>query len=423
MKNLIMTSLFIANISITPKEAVEEMRSYASKMGFEAVFRTDFNNDYKKTIDAVNKADIFVADLTPFLSVEPDSDTIFLLGFAAAKEKPVFNYMNVDDPFYARHKTWNKTDFIKNGFLEFDKFGNRIENMGKDQDKRNMVIYDKNNIAFSDPDNQNNLMLEGPSTMTGSFVLTPDIIGVEEKIEKDNIYTNIKLFKATIDIIRQRVKLGQLGVHKFVKNSKSIKNSFYIAGPDVFFTDLNKNFANKKQIMKKAGFTGIPPTENQLDFEKMQSWKRENGNNPQMRKQIYMTDIQTMHNTSGGIFNFTPFQGVFADSGTTFEFGYTIGLDKLFAVYTNDPRNINERIEHWGNELGGKQAIDLQVYRKNIRYSNLIDNAILQNEASLENVIEEKNFLNLYYSENKQAYFINTQAFEKAVNELSRKKI
>ncbi len=420
MKSLAIASLFMANISITPVAQIKQMRDYANKMGFEIVFKSELNNNYHKTLDELNKADIFIGDLTPFLSIEPESDITFLLGLATAKEKPVFNYMNVNEPFYARHKFWNNEEFKKVGILEFDKLGNRIENMGKNQDKRELIIYDKNDILFCDPDNQNNLMLEGPSIMTNSFVLTPDIIGRE--INKNEIYSNIEVFKATIDVIRQRVKLGQLGVHKFAKEQSAIKQSFYIAGPDVFFTNLNENFEKKKNIMKDFGLIGIPPTENQLDFEKMQSWKRKNGNNFNMRKEIYMADVQTMHNTAGGTFNFTPFQGVFADSGTIFEFGYTTGLKKPFVVYSNDPRNINTRIKEWGDNFGAKQAIDLKIYSQNIRYGNLIDSAILNNNVSLDNVINYRDFSEIYNKSNKQEYFTNTQAFEKAISELSAQK-
>ena len=230
------TKAFIAVPQITADAVIEAMRRQVREAGFEAVFTKDIQKilaedateemQCSAICNAMKDSDLLLANLTPFLGVEPDPDVTFQLGYMAAQQKPVFSYTNVSKPFYERVLDWNGCAFIIDAGLQRDRDQMRIENIG---------IKDYTHAAkTAGPDSYNNLMLEGPSTMTGSLVLTPKIVGNE--IPEEEFYTNLSVFTRAVSQAKQHVL-----VEKKIKANpapQKIENptASYIAGPGVFLS-------------------------------------------------------------------------------------------------------------------------------------------------------------------------------------------
>ncbi len=104
----------------------------------------------------------------------------------------------------------------------------------------------------------------------------------------------------------------------------------YIAGPDVFHHDAVALGTAKKALCARHGLTGLFP----LD-----------GGTPDMTSgAIYAACLAMMREADGGIFNLTPFRGPSADVGTVFELGVMATMGKPVFAYTNDARDLLERL-------------------------------------------------------------------------------
>ncbi|UFS62845.1 nucleoside 2-deoxyribosyltransferase [Sulfurimonas sp. HSL-3221] len=87
-----------------PFAAGEALKQLCSEHGFEGLFPLDnaieaFDHPHKTAeairkanIDLIRRADIVMANLNPFRGFEPDSGTVYEVGFAEALGKPVFAY-------------------------------------------------------------------------------------------------------------------------------------------------------------------------------------------------------------------------------------------------------------------------------------------------------------------------------------------
>lgn len=433
--------LFIATPAITPPETIAAMREAAKQAGFEAVFAADAipenltgtpNERTKKRFraicDRMKECDAMMANITPFLGVEPDPDVIFQLGYMAAQQKPVFSYTNVSKPFYERVRDWNgkefETDFQTGesgnvAVLKRDVDRMRIENMG---------IKDYHpSLKNGAPDNYNNLMLEGPSTLTGSNVLTPAL--AQTHVPENKLYSDLSVFAASLADARQQVIVN--GKRKADPAPVKLEDSdaCYIAGPDVFLPDLIDHFAAKKEIMAKAGIKGIAPIDAQMDFGEMQTHALGNGNNPYMRRSIYEADTGVMQSVRSGVFNLTPHHGVAGDSGTIFEMGYMTGKDDqlgrrpMVFAYSNEGNNLNARISLWqqnpqGPSYGATQAMGAFDY--GTIFSPMIDGAILESGGTLTNRLGHAAAAELDLSADKKYAYLGQ--FSHAVREAAMMK-
>jgi nucleoside 2-deoxyribosyltransferase len=100
----------------------------------------------------------------------------------------------------------------------------------------------------------------------------------------------------------------------------------YLAGPEVFLPNAADALKAKADLAREFGFTpispgdlAIPPAETRLQF----------GCN------ISDIDEQMMHEADAIIANLTPYRGLAADTGTSFELGFMCGLGKPVFGYTN----------------------------------------------------------------------------------------
>jgi len=102
-----MKTIYLAGPDVFEPDAVEQgrrLKALCAEFGFEGLFPLD--NDItpratlQKTAEAIRAAninlirhaDIVMANLNPFRGFEPDSGTVYEVGFAEALGKPVFGY-------------------------------------------------------------------------------------------------------------------------------------------------------------------------------------------------------------------------------------------------------------------------------------------------------------------------------------------
>lgn len=114
----------------------------------------------------------------------------------------------------------------------------------------------------------------------------------------------------------------------------------YLAGPEVFLPNAREMLDAKAQLARQAGFIPlspgdlhIPPAETKIDH----------GCN------INAVDEQMMMEADAIIANLTPFRGIAADTGTSYELGFMCALGKPVFGYTNVAANHFTRImRHYG---------------------------------------------------------------------------
>ena len=112
----------------------------------------------------------------------------------------------------------------------------------------------------------------------------------------------------------------------------------YLAGPEVFFPaeDHQAIVAEKKRVLKEAGFEGVDPLDTELVFPRDEP-------KPARGHRIYQANSELMDSCDAIIANLTPFRGISADPGTVFEVGYMIGQGKPAFGFTMDSRHYRER--------------------------------------------------------------------------------
>lgn len=113
----------------------------------------------------------------------------------------------------------------------------------------------------------------------------------------------------------------------------------YLAGPDVFLPDAIAMGARKKDLCAAYGFIGLFPIDNDLSAL---------ASDMPLDRAIYAANVAMIRQADFGIVNLTPFHGPSADVGTVFELGLLIGLGKPVFGYTNDPRDLIDRLRERG---------------------------------------------------------------------------
>ncbi len=134
-----MKKIYIAGPDVFEKDAIERGKRYTAlckKYGFEGLYPLDNEVDFsvgkkeaarqifeanKKMIDA---CDIVIANLNPFRGKESDSGTVWECGYAYAKSKIVYGYMNDTREYLQRFGNDEKSE--ENGRY-YDREGRAIE--------------------------------------------------------------------------------------------------------------------------------------------------------------------------------------------------------------------------------------------------------------------------------------------------------
>ncbi len=108
----------------------------------------------------------------------------------------------------------------------------------------------------------------------------------------------------------------------------------YLAGPEVFFPDVEDVAARLKALCAAAGLTGLFPT----DAE------RPTGDGISTARAIYLGNVALIGRSQAIIADISPFRGAGMDPGTAWEIGYAIARGLPVFAYSHDQRPYVERV-------------------------------------------------------------------------------
>lgn len=115
----------------------------------------------------------------------------------------------------------------------------------------------------------------------------------------------------------------------------------YLAGPEVFLPNARELLDAKAELTRQAGFIPLSPGDLQIPPAET---KIGHGCN------INAVDEQMMFEADAVIANLTPFRGIAADTGTSYELGFMCALGKPVFAYTNVAADHFTRIKrHYGD--------------------------------------------------------------------------
>jgi nucleoside 2-deoxyribosyltransferase len=106
----------------------------------------------------------------------------------------------------------------------------------------------------------------------------------------------------------------------------SMTKKIYLAGPEVFLPNAREMLDLKAALAREAGFIPLSPGDLQIPPA---DTKIQHGCN------INDVDEQMMLEADAVIANLTPFRGIAADTGTSYELGFMCALGKPVFAYTN----------------------------------------------------------------------------------------
>ncbi|AQS64064.1 nucleoside 2-deoxyribosyltransferase [Rhizobium rhizogenes] len=141
-----------------------------------------------------------------------------------------------------------------------------------------------------------------------------------------------------------RVRFGKFHssrLHEFPMTKK-----IYLAGPEVFLPNAREMLDLKASLAREAGFTPLSPGDLQIPPA---DTRIGHGCN------INEGDERMMLEADAVIANLTPFRGIAADTGTSYELGFMCALGKPVFAYTNVAANHFARIKA---HYGGAAAMD-----------------------------------------------------------------
>jgi len=142
------------------KENAEIVRDLCAKYGIVALIPLDneveFSQDknkistdiFQKNVELLNSADIVIANMTPFRGPSADVGTVWEIGFAYAKEKPIFAF--TDDLRQYKERVVDYLDKVGNDGLAVEDFGN-VDNTMIDKsvkDVKNKLLEVLESIPF-----------------------------------------------------------------------------------------------------------------------------------------------------------------------------------------------------------------------------------------------------------------------------------
>lgn len=109
---------------------------------------------------------------------------------------------------------------------------------------------------------------------------------------------------------------------------RHIMKKIYLAGPDVFFPDIAERAAHHKQLCLDMGFAPLHPVDQPI----LQA------------QEIYHGNIAMLRQADAVAANFNPFRGAEVDSGTAFEVGLAIALNKPVFGYIEKRTTVRARV-------------------------------------------------------------------------------
>ena len=132
----------------------------------------------------------------------------------------------------------------------------------------------------------------------------------------------------------------------------------YLAGPDVFIEDSDVG-ERKKALCKEHGFAPLYPLDNEVS-------------GPDACQKIYAANLSMVDEADFVLANVSPFRGPHCDPGTAFEIGYAIAQNKPVITYSNDERELIQRIrEDFSDLIGSGFAIEDFKRHENLMVANV----------------------------------------------------
>jgi len=108
----------------------------------------------------------------------------------------------------------------------------------------------------------------------------------------------------------------------------------YLAGPEVFFPDVEAVAARLKALCAAAGLTGLFPTDA----------ARPTGDGISTARAIYLGNVALIDRSDAVVADISPFRGAGMDPGTAWEIGYAIARGLPVFAYSHDLRPYAERV-------------------------------------------------------------------------------
>jgi nucleoside 2-deoxyribosyltransferase len=116
-----------------------------------------------------------------------------------------------------------------------------------------------------------------------------------------------------------------------MSGTKMSGTKVYLAGPEVFLRDAAAVEAQKKALCEAYNLEGLFPFDSEVGSSATDM-------------AIFHGNVELIRSADFGVFNLTPFRGSGADVGTVFELGLMTGANKPCFGYTNDVRDLRERV-------------------------------------------------------------------------------
>lgn len=123
----------------------------------------------------------------------------------------------------------------------------------------------------------------------------------------------------------------------------------YLAGPDIFYPDVDERYARLKQLCSDVGLFGVAPPDG-VDFPVELTYA--------CAAKIRRHDLKLLRSCAGVLANVSPYLGLEPDSGTAYEMGYAAALGLPIVGYTFDGLLTHERAAQAGRPIGpdGREA-------------------------------------------------------------------
>ncbi len=153
----------------------------------------------------------------------------------------------------------------------------------------------------------------------------------------------------------------------------------YLAGPEVFFPDVEIVAARLKALCAAHGLTGLFPT----DAE------RPTDDGTSLARAIYLGNVALIDRSDAVIADISPFRGAGMDPGTAWEIGYAIARGLPVFAYSHDLRAYAERVGPAGKgPRGPVDAEGLLVEDFGLVENLMITESMVAVDASAEAAIE-----------------------------------
>lgn len=170
----------------------------------------------------------------------------------------------------------------------------------------------------------------------------------------------------------------------------------YLAGPEIFLENAEHINEYKRKICKKYNLKGLIPTDN----------VNLSDSNKNLDTDIFNHCIKHIESADLFLANITPFRGISADCGTSFEIGYAYAKNKNIFYYSNNKESLLNR---------ASKKLNLRK-SKNMYFDE--ESCFIEDFNEPENLMISKSTDYLFLYENNQIF--NEDSFEKTIYNIAK---